>query len=350
MKTVSVKASRPYSVIIGEHLLDDIATHILKIHSPCKVAIISDSNVYPLYGSLIKTNLEEAGFTVLTYAFPAGEASKNANTYFSVLEFLAKNQITRSDLLIALGGGVVGDLTGFTAATYLRGIPYVQIPTSLLAMVDSSVGGKTAIDLDCGKNLVGAFYQPSLVVCDSRALNSLPEKVFLDGCAEVIKYGILFDEELFCHLQKHCLLFDREFVIARCVELKRDIVCLDEFDTGERQKLNLGHTIGHAVEAISNFSISHGHAVAIGIGVVARAAASIGICEITAKDKIIQILDAFGLPSNTSFSANSLFLASLTDKKRSGEFVNLIVPEAIGRCIILKKPISELETLIKAGL
>ena len=187
-----------------------------------------------------------------------------------LLNFLAENKLTRSDALIALGGGVVGDLTGFAAATYLRGIDYIQIPTTLLAAVDSSVGGKTAIDLPSGKNLVGAFYQPKLVLCDTDTLNTLPEDIFRDGCAEVIKYGVLYDAELFAHLDESGLSFDREAVIARCVELKRDVVAEDEFDRGKRQKLNLGHTIGHGIEACSGYGISHGKAVAMGMTIITK--------------------------------------------------------------------------------
>ena len=241
-------------------------------------------------------------------------------------------------------------MTGFAAATFLRGIAFIQVPTTLLAAVDSSVGGKTAIDLPSGKNLAGAFYQPSLVLCDIDTLNTLPEDIFRDGCAEVIKYGILYDPDLFAYLSDSGLFFDRETVIARCVELKRDVVAEDEFDTGARMKLNLGHTIGHGVEARSDFSVSHGKAVAIGTAIVTRAAAKKGICGADAKVRILNILEAFGLPASTTFSAESLYTASLSDKKRSGGTVSLIVPKAIGNCEILPTPVSEIQSFIEAGL
>lgn len=350
MKTVNVTASNNYQVIIGAGLLQNIGNAVSNVVKPCKAAIVSDSNVFPLYGEAVITRLQDAGFQVVRFIFPAGEESKNGTIYLELLNFLAECQLTRSDCLIALGGGVVGDMTGFCAATYLRGIAYIQVPTTLLAAVDSSVGGKTAIDLPAGKNLAGAFYQPRLVLCDTDTLNTLPQDIFRDGCAEVIKYGVLYDPDLFSHLAQYGLGFHREEVIARCVELKRDVVGEDEFDRGARQKLNLGHTIGHGVEAQSQFSISHGSAVAIGMAIVSRAAASKGICESQTKDKILSVIQQFGLPTATTYNAQQLFSSALSDKKRSGGTVNLIVPESIGSCAIMPTAISDLESFIQAGL
>ena len=350
MRTVNVTASRNYQVIIGAGLLQNIGINVSKVIKPCKAAIVSDSNVFPLYGQAAKTELQNAGFEVVHFIIPAGEESKNGTVYLKLLNFLAESQLTRSDCLIALGGGVVGDMTGFAAATYLRGIAYIQVPTTLLAAVDSSVGGKTAIDLPAGKNLAGAFYQPRLVLCDTDTLNTLPEDIFRDGCAEVIKYGVLYDPKLFSHLKEYGLDFSREEVIARCVELKRDVVVEDEFDHGARQKLNLGHTIGHGVEAQSHFEISHGKAVAIGMAIVSRAAADKRICTESVKDEIISVIDRFGLPTCTEYTATQLYTSALSDKKRSGGTVNLIVPEAIGRCAIIPTAITDLETFIQAGL
>lgn len=350
MKTVTVSASKKYNVYIGNGLLTELGGYALQVKKPCKAAIISESNVWPLYGHTAAKALEQSGFSVCHFVFPAGEASKNGATYLQILSFLAENQLTRSDLVIALGGGVTGDITGFAAATYLRGISCIQIPTTLLAMVDSSVGGKTAIDLPAGKNLAGAFYQPNLVLCDLDCLNSLPRNIFLDGCAEVIKYGVLFDKALFAHLQDNGPDFDQETVIARCVELKRDIVAMDEFDRGERQKLNLGHTIGHSIEANSNFTISHGKAVAAGMAIVSRASAKYGICSESVSQEICNVLSRFDLPTNSDCSANQLFSTALSDKKRSGGSVNLILPREIGDCIISPTRIEVLENFIEAGL
>ena len=350
MKTICVETSKSYQVHIGHNLLLQAGEFLKPVCTPCKAAIISDSNVYPLYGKKLEDSLTASGYTVINYVFPAGESSKNGTTYLSILNFLAENEITRSDVLIALGGGVVGDITGFAAATFLRGISYVQIPTSLLAMVDSSIGGKTAIDLPAGKNLVGAFYQPSLVICDLTTLNTLSKEIFLDGCAEVIKYGVLFDAELFEHLWKNGPLFDRESVIAQCVTLKRNVVKEDEFDTGIRQMLNLGHTVGHAIEKISDYTISHGKAVAIGMAIIAKAASETGLCDRSVCDRICKILKLFSLPTSTDYSLEALYSGLLTDKKRSLDTLNIIVPQEIGQCSIRKYHTYDVKSFIKAGL
>ena len=344
MKTIHVAASANYDVKIGTGLLETLGTECARVCKAGKAAIVSDTNVWPLYGAQAETSLKNAGMEVAHFVFPAGEESKNGSVYLELLNFLAKNELTRSDCLIALGGGVVGDMTGFAAATYLRGVAYVQVPTTLLAAVDSSVGGKTAIDLPAGKNLCGAFYQPKLVLCDIDTLNTLPEDVFRDGCAEVIKYSVLYDPQLFAYLAETGMGFDREAVIARCVELKRDVVAEDEFDTGARMKLNLGHTVGHGIEAASHFSVSHGKAVAIGMAIVARASKCLDA------DRIIACLERFGLPATTDISVDEISRHALSDKKRSGGTVKLILPEAIGDCAIVPTPVEELKSFIQEGL
>ncbi len=347
MKTVKVTASKRYDVIIGSGLLPQLGEYLSQVSKAKKVAIVSDSNVWPLYAEAVQKALED--YETVAFVFSAGESSKCGATYLQLLNFLAENKLTRSDCLVALGGGVVGDLTGFAAATYLRGVDFVQVPTTVLAAVDSSVGGKTAIDLDAGKNLAGAFYQPSLVLCDLDALNTLPPDIFRDGCAEVIKYGVLYDEELFTHLEDKGLRFDREAVIARCVELKRDVVVQDEFDRGERQKLNLGHTIGHGVEACSHYEISHGTAVAIGMAIVSRASAAQNICSQECCQRIVRLLQQFGLNVETDFTSNQLYLCALSDKKRSGGTVNLILPEKIGCCRIQPTAVEDVQSFIEMG-
>ncbi len=350
MKIIPIEASKSYNVYVGTNLYADIVSYLPASNKATKIAIISDSNVFPLYGRTIINSLSGPDKQVVHFIFPAGEASKTAATYISILNFLAESHLTRSDLIIALGGGVVGDLTGFAAATYLRGIDYIQIPTTLLAMVDSSVGGKTAIDLPSGKNLAGAFYQPSAVICDISALCTLPTKIFRDGCAEVIKYAVLYDPDLMKHLQANGLSFNQEYVISRCIELKCNVVSSDEFDRGERQKLNLGHTIGHGVEVASNFSVSHGEAVSIGMAIVSRAAYHENICSKDVCSKILDTLECFNLPTDTDTSPDALYHCALSDKKRSGSHVNLIIPKDIGHCIIQKTPISQLHPFIEAGL
>ena len=344
MKTVTISASKAYDIKIGPGLLATLGAEANKLGRAKKIALVSETNVYPLYGPAAEQSLQDAGFQVSAFLFPAGEESKCTATYLELLNFLAENKLTRTDLIVALGGGVVGDLAGFAAASYLRGIRFIQIPTTLLAMVDSSVGGKTAIDLPAGKNLVGAFHQPSLVLCDTATLNTLPREIFLDGCAEVIKYGILYDEAFFSCLESTGPEFDREEVIARCVQMKRDVVMEDEFDTGARMKLNLGHTIGHGVEASSHFTISHGKAVAIGMAIVSRAS------KCPENDRVIGILQKFGLPTATETNAETLFQYALSDKKRSGGMVNLILPRSIGNCEIVPTPVETILSFIEEGL
>lgn len=342
MKRVTVNASSSYEVKIGSGLLDTLGQELSEIASG-KVLIVTDENVAPLYLARAYQSLKNAGFTVATTAIPAGEGSKDIKYYVNLLNLLAEKNFTRSDTVIALGGGVVGDLTGFVAATYLRGVRFVQIPTTLLAMVDSSVGGKTAVNLESGKNQVGAFHQPSLVLCDLSLLDSLPTEIFRAGCAEVIKTAILFDKELFAHLNEYGLAFDREYVITRCVECKRDIVCADEFDRGDRQLLNLGHTVGHAIEKLTDFDTFHGNAVAIGCSIFARAFAR-------EPEKITGIFEKFGLPTKATFSAPVLANAALSDKKRQGGTITLVVADAVASCRLQSVPIEELESIIKAGL
>lgn len=344
MTSVTVSASKTYQILIGSGLLDQLGEKARQLSGADMVCIVSDSNVYPLFGAQAEASLRREGFRTESFVFAAGEEQKNAATYLSLLNFLAEKKLTRSDMIVALGGGVVGDMAGFAAATYLRGIRFIQIPTTLLAAVDSSVGGKTAIDLPAGKNLAGAFCQPSLVLCDTDLLNTLPADIFRDGCAEVIKYGILYDEAFFSYLEKTGLDFDREYVISRCVELKRDVVVSDEFDTGERMKLNLGHTIGHGVEARSQFALSHGKAVAIGIAIVSRASSCVDC------DRILTLLNRFGLPVTTDFPPAEIFTYTLSDKKRTGNTVRLIIPDKIGKCSIVPTPISTLQSFIEAGL
>ena len=350
MRTVSVKASRSYEVKISRDLLKTVGAEAASLIKGRTAAIVSDSNVAPLYLEQTKASLESAGFRTCSFVFPAGEGSKNGQTYLELLEFLAEHQITRSDTLVALGGGVVGDLTGFAAATFLRGVKFIQVPTTLLAAVDSSVGGKTAIDLPAGKNLAGAFYQPSLVLCDTDTLSTLPREVFLDGCAEVIKYGVIYDRPFFDYLREAGPEFDRERVIKRCVELKRDVVMEDEFDTGNRMKLNLGHTVGHGVEARSHFGLSHGKSVAIGMAMVSRAAAKKGMLSPQDAETIQATLAAYGLPIRTEYPAEELVQYMLSDKKRSGSAIPLIIPTEIGHCQIVPTPVEALTAFVQAGL
>ena len=350
MTTVTVRASRPYEVTIGRGLLDTVGRQAAGQWKGRSAAVVSDSTVAPLYLNRVKDSLERAGFRVHSFVFPAGEDQKNGGTYLKLLEFLAARRLTRSDGLIALGGGVVGDLAGFAAATFLRGIGFLQLPTTLLAAVDSSVGGKTAIDLTNGKNLAGAFYQPQAVLCDLDTLDTLPAEVFADGCAEVIKYGMIGDPALLARLETVDFRADPEELVARCVAQKRDLVEQDEFDTGARQLLNLGHTLGHGVEACSGYTVSHGRAVAIGMTLVTRAAVAFGRCPAEVLPRLRRLLERYGLPDATAYSAQALYEKTLSDKKRSGDTISLVVPIAWGASQLVRIPVSELPAWIERGL
>ena len=347
MTTVTVRASRPYEVTIGRGLLDTVGRQAAGQWKGRSAAVVSDSTVAPLYLNRVKDSLERA---VHSFVFPAGEDQKNGGTYLKLLEFLAARRLTRADGLIALGGGVVGDLAGFAAATFLRGIGFLQLPTTLLAAVDSSVGGKTAIDLTNGKNLAGAFYQPQAVLCDLDTLDTLPAEVFADGCAEVIKYGMIGDPALLARLETVDFRADPEELVARCVAQKRDLVEQDEFDTGARQLLNLGHTLGHGVEACSGYTVSHGRAVAIGMTLVTRAAVAFGRCPAEVLPRLRRLLERYGLPDATAYSAQALYEKTLSDKKRSGDTISLVVPIAWGASQLVRIPVSELPAWIERGL
>lgn len=349
MKTIHVSASRSYDVHIAPGSLDKAGEYIRGVSRAETAVIVSGDRVWPLYGERLKNALESAGFCVLSFVFPHGEEHKTLETYAALLNFLCENHLTRSDVLIALGGGVTGDLTGFAAATYQRGCAYVQIPTTLLAMVDSSVGGKTAVDLPGGKNQAGAFYQPLLVLCDPDTLSTLPEEQFRSGCAEVIKYGMLGDAEFFRYLSAHPVREEPETMIERCVRMKRDIVQQDEYDTGLRRLLNLGHSFGHAVESSSGYRLLHGEAVAIGMAAITRAAVRKGMCEPSVLEDLFALLTRYGLPSACDYDAATLAAAMRNDKKAKGSTMHLVVPEAIGRCRVMAVPVEELTEWLRLG-
>ncbi len=349
MLTIPVNTSKPYEVHIGSGMLDGVGARIRALLPAARAMLVSDDIVAPLYGARVAKSLTDAGYVCDTFVFQSGEARKRLSTLEGVLERLAELHYTRSDIVVALGGGVVGDLAGFAAAVYARGIRYVQLPTTLLAAVDSSVGGKTAVDLAHGKNLCGAFHQPSAVFCDTDTLGTLTEHQIGDGLAEMLKYGVICDEALFEKV-KNYQNETMASLIARCVEIKRDIVSEDEFDRGRRQLLNLGHTVGHAIEAASNFSMTHGHAVAAGMGVVARAAEAANLCESGTAQRVCDALDALGLPKGTTFGIETLAPLMLSDKKADGGSINLIVPRSVGDCAVLRKSKEDAAAFVARGL
>ena len=348
-RTVTVHASGTYEVRIGRGLLADAGKEIRAVCGGSAACVVTDDRVAPLYADGVERSLAAAGYRVERFTIPNGEASKTPENVLGLIRFLAQKGLTRSDAVVALGGGVVGDLAGFAAATYRRGLGFVQLPTTLLAAVDSSVGGKTAVDLPEGKNLWGAFYQPKLVLCDCDTLATLDPAVLRDGCAEVVKYGVIRDAALFERLQDPAAASSEE-VIERCVSIKRDLVELDERDEGPRKLLNLGHTVGHAVELLSGYTVTHGSAVAIGMAIIARMAAKRGLLDAVGAERIAALLHAYGLPTKTDYPAAALVKAMAGDKKRSGSRVDLIVPRRIGECAIVPTAVTELEALVRDGL
>ena len=348
-REIRVNTSPAYTVTIGPGLLKDCGRRLRDIMPPCRMAVVTDSAVAPLYLDTARQGLEAAGFAVCSHVFSAGEGSKHFKTLSEILKFLASEHLTRSDCVAALGGGVVGDMAGFAAACYLRGIRYVQLPTTLLAAVDSSVGGKTAIDLEAGKNLAGAFLQPAAVLCDTECLKTLPPDVFADGAAEAVKTGILCDASLFALFEDGVLTADPAEVIARCVAYKAGVVERDEKEQGERKLLNLGHTVGHAIEKCSGYTIPHGHAVAAGLAIISRSAEALGMTEEPIARRICACLTALGLPVSTEFPPDLLKEAALADKKRAGDSITLVIPKKIGRCTLETVPVDSLLFTIRAG-
>lgn len=347
--------SRSYDVHVEPGVLDSCGELVRRSAGGEKAFVVSDTNVAPIYMDRVRASLGKAGYETAEFVFAAGEASKRAGTWASCLEAIARAGLTRDDVVVALGGGVTGDLAGFAAASYMRGCAVAQLPTSLLAMVDSSVGGKTAIDLEAGKNLAGAFWQPRVVIADPLCLSTISHELLTDSCGEVIKHGVLADPGLFEALERRPIndpahdVNELAGIIARNVEIKRDVVDADEREKGLRQTLNLGHTIGHAVEAASNFSLGHGTCVAIGLAAIARAAASRGICSEDVAVRIERVIDAHGLYTDVDLPHEQIVRLAMSDKKRHGDGVNVILPLEIGRVEIRRMNMTEFASLVDAG-
>lgn len=342
MNSISVKTSSPYSVLIGRGLLSSCGAEIRSIFSPCRLLLVSDDRVMPLYGATVEKSLREAGFEVFRFVFPAGENSKTPDTVLRLLKTAAEYDLSRTDLFVALGGGVVGDLAGFAASVYLRGISFVSLPTTVLSAVDSSVGGKTGVDLADAKNAVGTFWQPSLVLCDPDSFSTLPSDVFSDGIAECIKTAMIADKNLFALLSDGKAEDRIEEIISSCVKIKSNFVAADERDRGARRLLNFGHTVGHAVEAASGYSLSHGKAVAIGMNVVSSFAEREKIASPGTAGSLRDALIRYGLPTESPFDGETLLKLMKNDKKRSGDRITLVLPRSVGEAFLKEIPFSEL--------
>jgi 3-dehydroquinate synthase len=355
VKNIVIPVNTPsgcYEVKVGSGLIRTLGEEMKRLGMGGRCVVVSGENVFPLYGQTALTSLREAGFQADAVVFPAGESTKSLACYGELMNELTDRQFSRSDCLVALGGGVTGDLTGFAAATYQRGIRFVQVPTTLLSAVDSSVGGKTAVNLPAAKNQVGAFYQPQLVLCDTDTLLTIPERELRAGMAEVIKDAVIGDPDLFDLLQHTdpARLFDAlPEIIEACVRLKAEIVEEDERDVGRRRLLNLGHSFGHAIEQRSGYTMLHGEAVAVGTAMACRAAASTGMLDPVSFDAILSLLRHFGLPTETEYDAEELFSIMMLDKKIADGKMNLVLPRSIGWCEVVPVSKDELRQLLKVG-
>ena len=333
---------RSYPIFIEDGIMERIGADLAKRDIASRYVVISDDYVAKLYGSTLMATLEQAGIDAELLTFPRGEASKNLQVFANLSSKLAQMGIDRKSGLIAFGGGVTGDLTGFLAASYMRGIPFVQIPTTLLSQVDSSVGGKTGVDIPEGKNLVGAFYQPKAVYIDTAVLTTLPAQEFLGGVAEVIKYGVIRDYDFYCFLERNLDAILElnppviQEMIHTCCRIKAEVVAEDEREADLRRILNFGHTIGHAVEAASDFSIIHGHAVAIGMVAALRLAVSSGLCKRKEAGRVATLIHSFGLPTEIPEEMDRERIKSYikTDKKSVGGSVFYVLPTTIGDVVI----------------
>ncbi len=350
LHSIPVSVGGGYRVEIGPGLMREAGERLHPILGSCRLLLLSDSNVAPLYRERVLESLRRAGYDCCSFTFPAGEGSKNMETLSRLLEAMAEAELTRQDCLIALGGGVTGDLGGFAAGCYQRGIRYVQLPTTLLAAADSSVGGKTAVDLRAGKNLAGLFHQPAAVLFDTDCLDTLPKEAQLCGLAEMLKTAVLEGESLFSGFRTRP---DRESLpglLAQCVRYKGRVVEADETEQGLRQLLNLGHTAAHAMEVLSGYRLMHGLAVSAGLSIICRAGAAMGWCSRETAQDILEAQRACGLPTTINYAPGELARAALQDKKRRGDSISLVLVHEIGRCSTLQLPTARLEEVFAAGM
>ena len=353
MPTLTVDASKKYDVMIGKGLLGRTGALAREVSGAAKVCVICDTTTKELFSDRVVRSLADNGFDTHLLIFAPGEETKTMSNFARILEYLAEKEFTRSDLLCALGGGVIGDLTGFAAASFLRGIDFIQIPTTLLSAVDASVGGKTAVNLKAGKNLAGAFHQPSRVIFDTETIRDLPDAQFKEGLAEIIKCGMIGDADLFEYVadtERPPLDEFVEMCAERSIKVKKDLVEKDEQDLGLRKLLNFGHTMGHAIELCSGYKIPHGQAVAMGMLATCKASYRKGWSNEDCTIPLWQTLDKYGIDSTCPFTASELVSAALKDKKRAGSKISLVVPLTIGEGAIMDIHVDELKLFFELGL
>lgn len=335
VKKIDLNTNSPYEILIDKNLLQYSGEHIKKFSSANKVLIITDDIVNELYTNTLTESLIKSGFEVFLFVLANGESSKTIQNAGRLYSFLVKNKFTRTDLIIGLGGGVVGDIAGFVAATFMRGVDLVLIPTTLLSQIDASVGGKNGINLPHGKNLVGTFYQPRLVLVDIDTLSTLPKQVLADGVAEAIKYGLIRSSSLFYSIKNHNLEDIFEDLIFECLNIKKSIVENDEHEQGERKLLNFGHTLGHAIEKFYKFThYTHGQAVAIGMAYTIRAGEKLAITDSGTYDELIAVLEKYNLPYNLKCNIDDLISIAKLDKKATGEFFDVVLVKNIGESFV----------------
>ena len=334
-------------ILIGKGLFENFSRQVLNITEPCKILVLSDENVAKFYLEKLKKDLEKSGFKVSEFIIKPGEKSKSLSTVMKIYEKMVADFFSRGDMIISLGGGVVSDIAGFAAATYLRGIKFASIPTSLLAQIDASIGGKNGVNLDCGKNLVGTFYNPEFILVDSNLLSTLPKSELRCGFAEAIKCGCIKDEKLFEIFENENLEKNLDEIIKRSILVKKDIVLKDEFDLGERKLLNFGHTLGHAYEKLGNFeTFSHGEAVAIGMNEITKISEKLGLTKKGTSQRLTEVLKKNQLPVSSDFERKDILKAILHDKKISGSFIDLAVLKSIGSGFVHRVSCSKIADLL----
>lgn len=331
MKTIQVNTSRVYDVCLGSGLIWQLPELIEPFCKGRKVGIITDDTVDALYATTVAEQLQTNGYQVSKFVFPHGEGSKNLTTLSDILENFANCKFNRKDFFLSIGGGVVGDITGLAAAMYMRGIQFIQVPTTLLSMVDASVGGKTAVDLQAGKNLVGAFWQPCRVVADTQVIADLPEDIFAEGMAEVIKSDLIANACIVDWTLKGEVKTHLDDVIESCIRMKQGVVEQDEYETkGLRKVLNMGHTVAHAIEKLSSYEVSHGVAVATGLVWEANIAHQLGLCDSSLVKEIKQAVDCFNLYYDVHYTAEDMVEAMRSDKKNDDQNIDFVFPITYG--------------------
>jgi len=349
MKRITVNLNKTYDILLGENLFSKIPKLIEPFCNNKKILVVTDSNVERLYGEKLVEELNKNGYKTFLFSFLAGEESKNNNTLFEILDFAFDSGLTRNDVFLSFGGGVVGDITGLSASLYMRGVTLIQVPTTLLSAVDSSIGGKTAVNMKSGKNIIGTFSQPSLVICDTNIIKNLPEDIFAEGLGEVVKYGVIKDKSILDVVKNGETKKNIDEIIEKCLNIKKGIVELDEFDNlGIRNMLNAGHTIGHAIEVESNFKIAHGEAVALGLVVESKIANKLGICGNTTMSEIEKAANTVIDVNKYEVKPEIIATLCLNDKKNKDSRIVFLLPKKIGELEEVSLSREDLTSLLKS--